>query len=126
MFGVKLLLLVVWTVGVGESFKSLPVSWFDGLARIFAKVEELGVWPEGLLDAYIAMIPKVGGDSTPLGQRPLCVLPVVYRIWASARMVQLDGWIGFLVALAWPPGFGMLTLSIMRMFAFGLSLLLGG
>ena len=28
----------------------------------------------------------------PLGQRPLCVLPIVYRIWASARMGQLDGW----------------------------------
>ena len=44
------------------------------------------------MDAYVAMIPKVGGDSTPLGQRPFCVLPVVYRIWVSARMVQLDGW----------------------------------
>ena len=29
---------------------------------------------------------------TPLGQRPLCVLPVVYRIWASARMLQLEPW----------------------------------
>ena len=38
------------------------------------------------------MIPKVGGDATPLGQRPLCVPPVVYRIWASARMKQLEGW----------------------------------
>ena len=38
------------------------------------------------------MIPKVGGDSTPLGQRPLSVLPVVYRIWASARMQKLEGW----------------------------------
>ena len=37
------------------------------------------------------MIPKTDGDST-LGQRPLSVLPVVYRIWASARMGQLDGW----------------------------------
>ena len=46
----------------------------------------------GLLDAYIAMIPKTDGDATPLGQRPLSVLPVVYRIWASARMVQLEGW----------------------------------
>ena len=45
-----------------------------------------------LLDAYIAMIPKTDGDATPLGQRPLSVLPVVYRIWASARMGQLDGW----------------------------------
>ena len=26
------------------------------------------------------------------GQRPLNVLPVVYRIWASARMVQLESW----------------------------------
>ena len=42
--------------------------------------------------AHIAMIPKVDGDATPLGQRPLSVLPVVYRVWASARMVQLEGW----------------------------------
>ena len=58
-----------------REFKVLPVSWFDGL-----------------LDAYIAMIPKVDGDVTPLGQRPLSVLPVVYRIWASARMSLLEGW----------------------------------
>ena len=72
--------------------KALPVSWFDELARILIKVEDLGIWPDGLLDAYIAMIPKTDGDATPLGQRPLCVLPVVYRIWAAARMSQLDGW----------------------------------
>ena len=75
-----------------RELKSLPVPWFDGLARILAEVEDLGVWPEGLLDAFIAMIPKVGGDSTPLGQRHLSVLPVVYRISASARMQQLEGW----------------------------------
>ena len=72
--------------------KVLPVSWYDELARILSKVEDLGVWPEGLLDAYIAMIPKTDGDSTPLGQRPLSVLPVVCRVWVSARMGQLDGW----------------------------------
>ena len=75
-----------------RDLQSLPVPWFDGLARILAKVEELGVWPAGLLDAYIALILKVGGDSTPLGQRPLSVLPVVHRIWASARMKQHEGW----------------------------------
>ena len=67
-----------------------PVAWYDGLGRILTKVKEIGVWPDGLLDAYIAMIPKVDGDATPLGQRPLSVLPVVYRNWASARMVQLE------------------------------------
>ena len=34
------------------------VSWYDELARIITKVEDFGVWPDGLLDAYIAMIPK--------------------------------------------------------------------
>ena len=43
---------------------------------------------DGLLDACITIIPKTDGDATPLGQRPLCVQPVVYRIWASARMGQ--------------------------------------
>ena len=38
------------------------------------------------------MISKTDGDATPLGQRPLSVLPVVYRIWASTRMVQLQSW----------------------------------
>ena len=51
---------------------ALPAPWFDGLARILRMVEADCVWPEGLLDAYIAMIPKVDGDATPLGQRPLC------------------------------------------------------
>ena len=69
-----------------RELKVLPVSWYDGLARILTKVEELGVWPDGLLDASITMIPKSDGDATPLGQRPLTVLPVVYRIWASTRM----------------------------------------
>ena len=75
-----------------RELKVLPVAWFHGLARILSVVEDLGVWPDGLLDAYIAMIPKVDGDATPLGQRPLSVLPVVYRVWASARMLQLEPW----------------------------------
>ena len=39
------------------------------------------------------MIPNTDGDATPLGaEAALSVLPVVYRIWASARMGQHDGW----------------------------------
>ena len=75
-----------------RELKVLPVSWYDGWARILTAVEDTGVWPDGLLDAYIAMIPKTDGDATPLGQRPLSVLPVVYRIWASTRMGQLGEW----------------------------------
>ena len=33
-------------------FKALPVSGFDGLAHIFSQIEDTGVWPECLLDAF--------------------------------------------------------------------------
>ena len=32
---------------------------------LHTKVEEYGVWPEGSLDAFFAMIPKTDGDATP-------------------------------------------------------------
>ena len=75
-----------------RELKALPVAWFDRLASLFTLIEEEGIWPDGLLDGYIAMIPKSDGDSTPLGQRPLCVLPVVYRLWASVRLLHLESW----------------------------------
>ena len=56
-----------------NELEALPMSWFVGLALIRRQVEDTGQWPDGLLDAYITMISKADGDSTPLGQRPLCV-----------------------------------------------------
>ena len=44
------------------------------------------------MDACIAMIPKADGDST-LGRRPLGVLLVVYRLWASLRLGHLRDWV---------------------------------
>ena len=82
-----------------KEMKVLPMAWFDGLAGTLTKVEEIGVWPEGWLDATIAMIPKADGDATLLGQRPLSVLQGVYRIWTSARMVQQEEWFR-----SWVPG----------------------
>ena len=62
--------------------------------------ETIGQWPQGLLDAKIAVIPKAEGDSTPIGQRPLCVLPVVYRLWASVRLAHFRKWFS-----SWVPDF---------------------
>ena len=76
-----------------RELKVLPVSWYDPNLLVFLpRLRTLVFGLMGCLDAYIAMIPKTDGDATPLGQRPLSVLPVVYRIWASSRMVQLEGW----------------------------------
>ena len=56
----------------GATAGSLDGSWFDGLARVLSKVEETGVWPEGLLDAHIAMIPKTDGDASLLSECSSC------------------------------------------------------
>ena len=50
--------------------KALPLAWFSGLTILLNMVELSGDWPQGLLDAYIAMIPEADGGSAPLGQRP--------------------------------------------------------
>ena len=42
----------------------LPLAWFSGLAILLNMVETSAVWPQGLLDAYMTMIPEV--DGTPL------------------------------------------------------------
>ena len=31
-----------------RELKVLPVSWYDELARILTKVEDVGVWPDGV------------------------------------------------------------------------------
>ena len=41
---------------------------------------EMGRWQQRLLDACITMIAEADGDSTPPGQRLLCVLPDVKRL----------------------------------------------
>ena len=79
-----------------NEINAFSLSWFVGLALVFRQVEATGQWPQGLLDAYIAMVPKAEGESFPLGQRPLCVLPVVYRIWASVRLAHLKRLVLFL------------------------------
>ena len=75
-----------------RELKGLPLARFDCPAIILSRVKLDGIWPEGLLDPYIAMIPQVDGDSTPWGQRTLCAKLVVYRLWASVRLGHLTGW----------------------------------
>ena len=53
-----------------NEIKALPLPWFSGLAILLELVETSGIWPQGLLDAYIAMIPKADGDTTPWVKGP--------------------------------------------------------
>ena len=54
------------------------------------------------------MIPKADGDSTPLGQQTLSVLPVVYTLWASLRLGHLREWVeGWLSKCVYSLGNGL-------------------
>ena len=83
-------------VGPGTRWRLYRLPGFSGLAVLLGMVESTEVWPQGLLDTYIATIPKSDG-STPLEQRPLCVLPLVTRLWASLGLSLLKdcvkGWV---------------------------------
>ena len=80
-------------VGLGMRLRRCFCLGFSDLAILLELVETSGVWPQGLLDAFVAMIPNADGDSSPLGQQPLSVLPVVYRLWASLRLGHLREWV---------------------------------
>ena len=75
-----------------NEIKVLPLPWFSGLAVLLDLVETSGIWPQGLLDAYIAMIPKADGDSTSLWSTvpqsaPGCVQAVGFSsAWTFARV----------------------------------------
>ena len=93
-----------------HEIKALLLPWVSGLAILLELVETAGTWPQGLLDAYIAMIPKADGDSTPLRERTLSVLPVVYGLWASLRLGHLREWVvGWLPDSVLGLGRGMVT-----------------
>ena len=59
--------------GLGIRSQGSALAWFSGVVFLCNMIET-AVWPQGLLDACMAMIPQVGGDSTPL--HSLSILPV--------------------------------------------------
>ena len=107
-----------------RELKVLPVSWYDGLSRILTKVEEVGVWPDGLLDAYIALIPKSDGDAT-LFARGLaassqsCIVFGLVLVWGSWRIGLSLGCLNLSSVLVVVVGrwkLGILLLLILRRF----------
>ena len=88
--------------------KALPLHWFSGLAILSELVESTGVWPQGLLDAYIAMIPKADGDSTPLGQRPPCACILLIGCGPLFGLVTFGtGWKGGCISQSFSLGDGL-------------------
>ena len=78
-----------WTV---DYLKSLPSTCLRSLATLLQAVETTGVWPKALSMAKVTLIPKTDGSADPGAQRPITVMSVVYRLWASTRLHQCEDW----------------------------------
>ena len=74
-------------------WKALPDVWAGAIARLFNMAEEEGCWPDAWAEAYVVMIPKSAGGTRPQDQRPITVLPLLWRLWGKG--VARD-WVGVL------------------------------
>ena len=74
-----------------KEMKRLPRKVLGYLSDFYNLVECMGFWPQALTHAAVTSIPK-GEGSGPLDQRPLSILPIIYRVWAAARCAQCNLW----------------------------------
>eukprot|EP00435_Cladocopium_sp_Y103_P067902 s395_g30.t1 len=78
-----------WSV---TGFKNLPDEVFGLPPSLFACVETQQCWPDAMLYGFCSLIPKEAGDVSPLGQRPLGVMSVLYRLYAAFRLQDVIQW----------------------------------
>ncbi len=72
--------------------RALSLPWWECIAELLTRCESEQRWPEQLRGCVVALLPKPGGSSGALGQRPIGILPLVYRIWAAARKPTVHAW----------------------------------
>eukprot|EP00971_Amphidinium_carterae_P106787 2115291-Amphidinium_carterae.1 len=61
------------------------------LCEFYQVVEAQGYWPELLRDILFLQLPKAGAVGAG-ERRPIALLPVVYRVWASCCKPRLLRW----------------------------------
>ena len=74
-----------------SEFKQLPTCLLLALLDIYKLCESSGCFPSSSYYSYTTLIPK-GSSRTPLSLRPITVLPVPYRVYASLRCQTLLKW----------------------------------
>ena len=70
---------------------ALPDPLLEAFVEVFNAVEEHGIWPDGVLDSLVTLIPK-GEGNDPLKLRPITVTSALYRLWASIRLADVLRW----------------------------------
>eukprot|EP00971_Amphidinium_carterae_P332754 6467060-Amphidinium_carterae.1 len=72
--------------------KRLPSPAFAMLANIFNVSEQVGHLPDALQRGMIAAVSKGSSVVQPLGVRPICLLPMLHRVWSSSRFQHMANW----------------------------------
>ena len=70
-----------------RALRRISVSAIIALLRIFVLAELLGQWPKMIGIVIIALLPKAGGGSRPIG---LC--PSLIRLWIGIRLPVAQPW----------------------------------
>ena len=73
-----------------------PAWLHTSTAQLLNKVEQEGVWPTDLPGPMGILLPK-GGTDDPLDRRPIWLMPMIYRVWATRRASSWARW-----RLSWP------------------------
>ena len=75
-----------------REIKAMPEQFYHDLAKLMNRIEQYEhSWPEALAKAWIAAIPKSKREAGDI--RPIAVLPVLHRLWSSARGAILRDWL---------------------------------
>eukprot|EP00971_Amphidinium_carterae_P327134 6458311-Amphidinium_carterae.3 len=75
-----------------SELKRLPWTAFAMLANLFNVAEDVGHLPRALQKGMIAAISKDSSTVKPLQVRPICLLPMLHRIWSSCRYHDMSDW----------------------------------
>ena len=78
-----------WSVA---AVQSLPDLMLGKLCDVFHVIEQSQRWPFSFTSGYFCLIPKPESDNSPSSLRPLSILSVLYRAWASMRLSELMMW----------------------------------
>ena len=76
--------------GVKE-LRTLPDEFLEWIAELLERVEETGAWPPELCRPEGLLLPKPGNGG-PMDRRPIWLLPMIYRIWATGRAHLFARW----------------------------------
>ena len=72
-----------------EDILSLPRTAIEELLNIFSDIERGAPWPDQWRRAFVHCVEKFAGAEAVSAYRPITLLSIVYRCWASARTGQL-------------------------------------